>query len=61
MHRYEDGDAEHLQWVELKQILLSLPARDDDEASPPPAVVSKSKRTAAKNGKLLTQLMPQLA
>ena len=45
--RYEDGDAEHLQWAELKHILLSLPARDD--VSPP--VVSKPNYTAAKTGK----------
>lgn len=49
--RYEDGDAEHLQWADLKQILLSLPARDDTEAHISPPVVSKAKRTAAKTGK----------
>ena len=53
VRRYEDGDAEHLQWAELKQILLSLPARDDAEPLTTPAVVAKAKRTAAKTGKLL--------
>lgn len=52
VRRYEDGDAEHLQWAELKQILLSLPARDDAQALTTPAVVPKSKRTATKTGKL---------
>lgn len=51
VRRYEDGDAEHLQWAELKQILLSLPARDDAQALTTPAVVPKPKRTAAKTGK----------
>lgn len=46
MCRYEDGDAEHLQWAELKEILLSLPAKTEAEAVVTPAIPSKSKHAA---------------
>lgn len=49
MPRYEDGDAEHLQWADLRHILLSLPARDDAQIR---TVVSKPKGTAARTSKL---------
>ena len=48
--RYEDGDGEHLQWTDLKEILLNLPAKDDAEAVATPAVVAKPKRAAGKAG-----------
>ena len=51
MYRYEDGDAEHLQWQELKEILLALPANADDEDSTTPAMTTKAnKRVAATGG-----------
>lgn len=51
MYRYEDGDAEHLQWPELKEILLALPANEDAEDSATQAVTTKAnKRVAATGG-----------
>ena len=50
-HRYEDGDNEHILWEELKEILISLPGKDEAEEATTPAVVTKPKRTAGKTGK----------
>ena len=50
-HRYEDGDNEHILWEELKEILISLPGKDEAEGAITPAVVTKPKRTARKTGK----------
>ena len=64
-HRYEDGDNEHILWEELKEILISLPGKDEAEEATTPAVVTKPKRTAGKTGKhpfylMLTQLVHSL-
>ena len=50
IYRYEDGDAEHLQWPELKVILLALPANEGDEDSATPAVTTKAKKRVAATG-----------
>lgn len=54
-YRYEDGDAEHLQWTELKEILLALPAQEGDADVATPAVTTKpNKRVAATIGNTCT-------
>ena len=49
-HRYEDGDGEHMKWPDLKEVLLSLPAKEDAEAIVTPAGVAKPKHAAVKAG-----------
>ncbi|KAA6429283.1 MAG: structural maintenance of chromosomes 6 [Trebouxia sp. A1-2] len=49
--KYEDGDNEHILWEELRDILTSLPGKDEAEEAITPAVVTKPKRTAGKTGK----------
>lgn len=49
-YRYEDGDNEHIQWAELKELLISLPGKDEAEGASTPAVVTKPKRNAGKTG-----------
>ncbi|DBA85037.1 TPA: hypothetical protein ACH3X2_005770 [Trebouxia sp. C0005] len=46
--KYEDGDNEHILWEELRDILTSLPGKDEAEEAITPAVVTKPKRTAGK-------------
>lgn len=49
--RYEDGDAEHLLWSDLKKILIALPGQDGDTDLTTPAVnTNANKRAAATEG-----------